>query len=70
MQKKRNQSTTRPSQRRATPSVAGPVKLHLRYASSENFRRKCERESLSLANDPHEVEVLEWIAKVSDSAAG
>jgi hypothetical protein len=44
-----------------------PVQLWLPDTSSESFRRKCERESLSLAGDPHEVEVLDWIAEVADT---
>lgn len=69
MKKKENPGTTRPSKRREARRAAtsGPVKLRLPHTSSESFRRKCERESLSLANDPHEAEVLDWIAKVSDS---
>jgi hypothetical protein len=69
MQKKRNPATARPSKSREHFHAAGPrcVKLRLSDTDSESFRRKCERESLSLTNDPHETEVLDWIAKVSDS---
>jgi hypothetical protein len=44
-----------------------PVQLWLPDTSSENFRRKCERESLSLTNDPLEDETLAWIADVADT---
>ncbi len=44
-----------------------PVQLWLPDTSSESFRRKCERESLSLANDPLETETLAWIAEVADT---
>jgi hypothetical protein len=59
MQEKQNSAATKTSQRRAALRVAGsgPVKLRLPDTSSESFRGKCERESLSLANDPHEAEV-------------
>jgi hypothetical protein len=43
------------------------VQLWLPDTSSESFRRKCERESLSLANDPHDAEVLDWIAEAADT---
>jgi hypothetical protein len=46
-----------------------PWQLLLPDTTSESFRKKCERESLSLANDPHEAELLDWIAKVGDSDA-
>ena len=44
-----------------------PVQIWLPDTSSENFRRKCERESLSLTNDPLEDETLAWIADVADT---
>jgi hypothetical protein len=44
-----------------------PVQLWLPDTTSESFRKKCERESLLLANDPHEAETLAWIAEVADS---
>lgn len=67
MQKKRDPATTWPSQRSAVEKSL--MELCLPDVSSESFRRMCERESLSLTNDPHEAEVLDWIAKVSDSDA-
>jgi len=44
-----------------------PVQLWLPDTSSDSFRRKCKQESLSLVNDPHEAEVLDWIAEVADT---
>jgi hypothetical protein len=69
MQKKQNPATTTTPSRRAILHAArsGPIQLRPPRFSPESFRRKCEEESLSLANDPQEVEVLHWIAKVSDS---
>lgn len=67
-----NSATTRPPKSCANLQAAGPrpVKPRLLDTSSESFRKICERESLSLANDPHESEMLDWIAKVMDSDAG
>jgi len=44
-----------------------PVQLWLPDTSSESFRKKCEQESLSLADDPHETDVLAWIEEVADT---
>jgi hypothetical protein len=44
-----------------------PVQLWLPDTSSESFRRKCEQESLSLAGDPLETDVLDWIAEGADT---
>jgi hypothetical protein len=44
-----------------------PVQLWLPDTSSATFRKKCARESLSLANDPDESEILTWIAEVADT---
>ena len=44
-----------------------PVELWLPDTTLESFRKKCERESLSLANDPHESEILDWMAEVADT---
>ncbi|MGO8756944.1 MAG: antitoxin MazE family protein [Terracidiphilus sp.] len=65
----RNAVTVRVRKHREHLRAAGlrPVQLWLPDTSSESFRRKCERESLSLANDPHEAEVLAWIAEVADT---
>jgi Protein of unknown function (DUF3018) len=42
-----------------------PVQIWIPDTKSESFRRKCERESLSLAADPLELETLAWIAEVA-----
>jgi hypothetical protein len=44
-----------------------PVQFWLPDTSSESFRKKCERESLLLANDPLEAETLAWVAEVADT---
>ena len=44
-----------------------PVQLWLPDTASEAFRKKCAQESLSLANDPNETEILAWIAEVADT---
>jgi hypothetical protein len=44
-----------------------PVQLWIPDTRSESFRKKCERESLSLAADPHEDETLVRIAEVADT---
>jgi hypothetical protein len=69
MRSARNAVTIRVRKHRETLRAAGlrPVQLWLPDTSSEAFRKKCERESLSLANDPHESDVLAWIGEVSDT---
>jgi hypothetical protein len=44
-----------------------PVQIWVPDTRSESFRRKCERESLSLGADPLEAETLDWIAEVADT---
>jgi len=44
-----------------------PVQIWVPDTRSESFRRKCERESMSLVADPHEAETLAWIAEVADT---
>jgi hypothetical protein len=44
-----------------------PVQIWIPDTRSENFRRKCEQESLSLTHDPLEDETLAWIAEVADT---
>jgi len=44
-----------------------PVQLWLPDTSSESFRRKCDQESLSLAGDRLETDVLDWIAESADT---
>ncbi len=65
----KNAVTMRVRKHRKALRAAGlrPVQLWLPDTSSMSFRRKCKRESLSLANDPHEAEVLGWMAEVADT---
>jgi hypothetical protein len=65
----RSSITIRVRKHREQLRAAGlrPVQLWLPDTSSESFRRKCERESLSLTNDPLEAETLAWIADVADT---
>ena len=61
--------TERVRKHRESLRAAGlrPVQLWLPDTALESFRQKCERESLSLTNDPHEAEVLAWIAEAADT---
>jgi hypothetical protein len=43
------------------------VRLWLPDTRSGAFREKCERESLSLAGDPHEADELARIAKAAET---
>jgi len=65
----RNAVTIRVRKHREALRAAGlrPVQLWLPDTSSESFRRKCERESRLLANDPHETDILDWIEKAADT---
>ena len=44
-----------------------PIQIWIPDTRSESFRKKCERESLSLVSDPLEAETLAWIAEVADT---
>ena len=44
-----------------------PIQIWIPDTRSDSFRRKCERESLSLAADPLEADTLAWIAEVADT---
>ncbi len=65
----RNAVTLRVRKHREQLRAAGlrPVQIWLPDTSSEGFRRKCEQESLLLADDPLETDVLNWIAEVADT---
>jgi hypothetical protein len=65
----RNAVTIRVRKHRESLRAAGlrPVQLWLPDTSSKTFRKKCAQESLSLSNDPHEAEILDWIGKVADT---
>jgi hypothetical protein len=44
-----------------------PLQIWIPDTRSESFRQQCERESLLVASDPHEAEILDWIGKVADT---
>jgi len=44
-----------------------PVQIWVPDTRSESFRKRCERECLSLIGDTHEAETLAWIAEVADT---
>ena len=61
--------TDRVRKHRESRRAAGlkPVQIWVPDTRSESFRQQCERESLSLAADPHEAEILNWTAEVADT---
>ncbi len=44
-----------------------PVQIWVPDTRLESFRRKCERECLSLVGDAQEAETLAWMAEVADT---
>jgi hypothetical protein len=44
-----------------------PVQIWIPDTRLESFRKRCERECLSLVGDPLEAETLAWIAEVADT---
>jgi hypothetical protein len=44
-----------------------PVQIWVPDTRQESFRKRGERECLSLVDDPHEAETLAWIAEVADT---
>lgn len=62
-------ATNRVRKHRELLRAAGlkPVQIWIPDTKSESFRRKCARESLSLAADPLEAETLARIAKAADT---
>jgi len=64
-----NSSTTiRVRKHRESLRAAGlrPVQLWLPDSRSKKFRKRCELECRTLAADPNEAEVLDWIERVAD----
>ena len=61
--------TDRVRRHRETLRAAGlkPVQIWLPDTRLESFRVRCQQESLSLASDPEEAEVLRWISEVADT---
>ena len=43
-----------------------PVQIWIPDTRKEGFPEECRRQSLLLAKDAHEAEVLDWIEEVSD----
>ncbi len=43
-----------------------PVQIWVPDTRKEGFAEECCRQSLLVADDPQEIEILEWIEKVSD----
>ncbi len=44
-----------------------PIQIWIPDTQSESFRQKCQRESIFLASDPQEAEILKWISQVADT---
>jgi hypothetical protein len=44
-----------------------PVQIWVPDTRSEDFARECRRQSLLLRDDPHEADVLGWLASASDA---
>jgi Protein of unknown function (DUF3018) len=61
--------TDRVRKHRESLRTAGlkPLQIWIPDTRSESFREQCERESLLLAADPQETEMLDWIAEVADT---
>ncbi len=62
-------TTERVRKHREALQAAGlkPVQIWIPDTRSESFRRQCEQESLLLAGDPAEAEMMAWIAEVADT---
>jgi hypothetical protein len=61
--------TNRVRKHRQALRAAGlrPVQIWVPDTSTASFRRKCARDCKVLASDPHETEILEWIAEAADT---
>lgn len=44
-----------------------PIQIWVPDTRKEGFAEECRRQSLLLAHDTHETEVLDWIEEVSDT---
>ena len=44
-----------------------PIQIWVPDTRREGFAEECKRQSLLVTNDPHELEVLDWIEEVSDT---
>lgn len=45
-----------------------PIQIWVPDTRKKGFAEECQRQSLLLANDVHETEVLNWIENISDNA--
>jgi hypothetical protein len=43
-----------------------PIQIWVPDTRRRGFAAECRRQSLSLRDDPHEAETLEWLDKVAD----
>jgi hypothetical protein len=43
-----------------------PIQIWVPDTRRRGFAAECRRQSLSLRDDPHETETLEWLDKVAD----
>jgi hypothetical protein len=43
-----------------------PIQIWVPDTRRRGFAAECRRQSLSLCDDPHETETLEWLDKVAD----
>ncbi|HZS56131.1 MAG TPA: antitoxin MazE family protein [Bryobacteraceae bacterium] len=44
-----------------------PIQIWVPNTRNPKFAEECRRQSLLIANDPHESEILEWIEQVQDT---
>lgn len=61
-------STARVQQHRSSARNQGYrlVQLRVRDTRNESFKEECRRQSLTLRDDPHEKEILDWMEQVQD----
>ena len=64
-------STLRLKKHRAAKRAAGlrPVQLWVPDTRGAGFVEECRRQSLSLRNDDHERETLDWLEHVADTGS-
>jgi hypothetical protein len=43
-----------------------PIQIWVPDVNRRGFAKECRRQSRKLRNDPHEAEVLKWLAKTAD----
>jgi len=64
----RSDTAARVQKHRKALRAAGlrPIQIWVPDTRRRGFAAECRRQSLSLRDDPHERDVLEWIDKVAD----